>query len=93
MSYTLSKSIKSNATAAEVRSAIVGYYSAFFGSDIVVNKTMYMANGTNTTNATLGTTHVFFVRLRKLINGVSATNALIAKATSSSVTVELADVI
>jgi len=54
---------------------------------------MYMANGTNTTNATLGTTHVFHITLQKLINGVSAINTLIAKATTATVVVDLPDTV
>lgn len=52
-----------------------------------------MANGTSTTNQTLGTTHIFHIALTKLINGVSAINTLIAKSTTAIVAVALPDTV
>lgn len=86
MTYVPSNSINSNSTAAEMRSAVYNYYASLFGSDVTVNRTMYLANGTNTTNATAATKHIFHIKLRRLISGVSAGNALISKSTTSTVT-------
>lgn len=59
------------ASAATVKNGIKFYYSAVFGSDIDVNRTMYLQNGTETTNETLAYDHVYHIRLMKLINGTS----------------------
>lgn len=53
LSYWTSKAIAPGASAATVRDAVLKYYTGMYGSDIAVNLTMYDANGTNTTNATL----------------------------------------
>lgn len=76
-----------------MKSAVKGYYYSFYRSGVVVNKTMYMANSTITTNQTLGTTHIFHITMTKLINGISAINTLIAKATSATVVVALPDTV
>jgi hypothetical protein len=71
MKYVKSESVSANATASEMKNAVKAYYSNKFGSDIIVNKTMYLANGTNTTNQTAATKHVFHIQLKKLITGIS----------------------
>jgi len=90
MKYWKSTDIPANATASQVRNAIKGYYSSrsTFGSDITVNKTMYLANGTSTTNETAATMHVFYINLKKLITGTTTSQVLISKDTSSTVTFE-----
>lgn len=50
---------------------------------------MYMANGTNTTNATLADQYVYHVRLRKLINGTTVSNIQVVKKTTAVITAEL----
>jgi len=43
--------------------------------------TMYMANGTNTTNSTEATTYVYHVWMRKLIRTPSVSNIMAIKKT------------
>ena len=71
LKYLASGPIPANASASEMKNAIASFYSSKFGSDITVNKTMYDVNGISTTNSTAATKHVFHIKLRKLINGVS----------------------
>ena len=66
--------INVGASASSLRNAIRGFYWRYYRSDISVNRTMYMANGTNTTNVTEADIYVYHVRLKKLINGTSASN-------------------
>jgi hypothetical protein len=61
--------ITPDATANDFKNAIKGYYSGLYGSDIVVNKTMYDVNGTETTNDTLAVTNEYYVTMTKLIDG------------------------
>jgi len=63
----------------ELRDKIKGYYSALYGSDIRVNKTMYLANGTNTTNATEAASAVYHIVVKKLITGSSVSNVMLIK--------------
>ena len=46
-----------NTTAADMRSAIKNYYASKVGSDIIVTKTMFDAEGNVTTNSTNSTVH------------------------------------
>jgi hypothetical protein len=71
MKYIKSGTIKTDATASEMRSAMKNYYWKYFRSDITVNLTMYDSNGTNTTNKTAATKHVYYIVMRKLISSVS----------------------
>lgn len=50
---------------------------------------MYMANGTNTTNATLADQYVYHVKLLKLINGTTVSNIQVIKKTTAQIETEL----
>lgn len=77
-----------------MRTAIKGYWSSTFGSDITVNLTMYAANGTNTTNATLSTLNVYHVTLRKLISSKSIASIMrVSTGSSSAVAFDLPDAV
>ena len=71
MKFVPSEEIPADASASQMRNAVKSYYYSKFRSDITVNKTMYDVNGISTTNSTAATKHVFHIKLRKLINGVS----------------------
>jgi hypothetical protein len=88
MKYFKSTSIPANATAEQVRDAVRSFYSDNYGSDITVNKTMYLADGTNTTNQTAAVKHVFYINLRRLITGTTTSQVLVSKNTSATVTFE-----
>jgi len=49
---------------------------------------MYLANGTNTTNATAATSRVYHVVVRRLMSQTSVSNVLVIKATQAGITVE-----
>jgi hypothetical protein len=94
LKYNLSSDIAGSASASSMRNAIKGYFSSTFGADIVVNLTMYDANGTNTTNSTNSTLNVYHVRLRKLITGKSVAGIMrVSTGSSSAVTFDLPEVV
>jgi len=49
---------------------------------------MYLANGTNTTNATAATSSVYHIVLKKLIAGTSVSNIMLIKSTQAGIQVE-----
>lgn len=51
--------------------------------------TMYLANGTNTTNATEATSYVYHITMKKLIDGTSVSNIGSISKTSATIAVEL----
>lgn len=63
-----------NASASSLKNEIKSFYWSYYRSNIDVNLTMYLANGTNTTNVTLADTFVYHVKLKKLINGTTVSN-------------------
>lgn len=65
--------------------AVKDYYWKYFRSHINVNLTLYLANGTNTTNLTEAETIVYHIVMKKLISTPSASNIM---ATNPKVTVE-----
>lgn len=50
---------------------------------------MYMANGTNTTNATLATQHVYHIIMKKLISTASVSNIMAVRKTQAQIAIEL----
>jgi len=60
--------IQVDASASNVRSNIRGYFTSKYGSDVSVNRTMYLANGTETTSTTNAKTYVYHVVLKKLVS-------------------------
>ena len=48
-----------------------GYYSKEWGSDISVNRTMYLGDGTETTSASQAKKFVYHIKVKKLITGKS----------------------
>jgi hypothetical protein len=89
LTYWTSSAIDVAATAAQMKSAVKGYYSGVYSSDINVNLTMYAANGTNVSDAAEAETYVYHIVMRKLISTVSASNIILSKQTQASVTFEL----
>ena len=89
LTYTVSGKISVGATASTLRNQIKFYYRAIYGSEVDVNRTMFMQNGTETTNDTLAYTHTYHIRLMKLINGTSVANIQIIKSTSATIAVDL----
>ena len=59
-----------------------------WGSNIAVNMTMFMANGTNTTNSTEATSYVYHIKMLKFIDGASVTNIMVSKQTKATIVVE-----
>lgn len=49
--------------------------------------TMYLANGTNTTNATEASQYVYHITLKKLISGSSVSKIMISKQTQATIAV------
>lgn len=76
--------ISMNATAAELRDAIKGYYQYAAASDIDVTRTMFGSNGTETDNATLCTKSIYNITLKRLISGTSASSILTTKTGSTA---------
>jgi len=83
-SYWQSEAVKANANAGGFKSAIIGYYSKFFGTDIDVTLQMFDATSTLTTDSTQATTYFYTVSVRKMINGYSINAATITKVDSKS---------
>lgn len=81
LKYTVIADIPVKASVGTLHSKIKGYYSSVVGSGIDINMTMYMANGTNTTNATLEASRVYHIVLKKLITGTSVSNIMVIKQT------------
>jgi hypothetical protein len=86
LTYWTSGKIPAAASADELRNAVKNYYWLMFRSEIDVNMTMYLANGTNTTNVTEAETYVYNIIVRKLIADSSVANII---STSPKATVEL----
>jgi hypothetical protein len=77
-----------------MRSKIKAYWSNTWGSDIVVNLTMYDANGTNTTNVTNATLSVYHVQMKRLITGKSIAGIMrVSTGFSGAVTFDLPETV
>jgi len=85
LKYTLSEEISVTASASSFKQKVKGYYWSKYRSNIHVNMTMYMANGTNTTNSTEATTYVYHVWMRKLIRTPSVSNIMAIKKTQAQI--------
>lgn len=83
-SYWQSAAVLANANAGGFKSAISGYYSTYFGTDIDVTLEMFDATSTLTTDSTLATTYTYTVSVRKMITGFSINAATISKVDSKS---------
>lgn len=82
--------VAADASASTLKNAIKEYYEDNGFGNIAVNMTMYDSNGTITTNATNATSHVYYVTLKKLINGMSVSGISVVKqSTQSKITVDL----
>lgn len=94
LKYNLSDNIAGNASASTMKTAIKAYWWNTYRSDILVNLTMYAANGTNTTNATLSTLNVYHVTVRKLISSKSIASIMrVSTGSSSAVAFDLPDAV
>ena len=91
-----SEAISASTTANELRYAIEKYYkdTDFMRSNIYTNLTWYDVNGTETTNQTEAVQSVYYITVRKLINGPSVSNILVIKTTTlATITVDLPSVV
>lgn len=78
-----------NSTAAAVSSAVSGFYSSSYGSEIDVELTMYNSSGNVTTNATETVKNVYNITMKKLIAAESVSSIMTAPiGTSASISVE-----
>lgn len=50
--------------------------------------TMFMANGTNTTNVTEAASYVYHIKMLKFISGSSVANIMVSKQTQATITVD-----
>ena len=75
-----------NATETELKNAVKDYYKFVANCDIDVTRTMYLANGTETTNATLVAKSIYNITLTRLISGQSVSSIMTTK-TGSTATV------
>jgi hypothetical protein len=80
--------IQVDASASNVRSNIRGYFTSKYGSDVAVNRTMYFANGTETTSSTDAATYVYHVVLSKLVAQPTTANVRVIKNSQSTITVD-----
>lgn len=79
LEYFVSKSIPVGASANTFKNQVADFYKNKWGSEILVNLTMYMANGTNTTNATMADTYVYHIMVKKLISQATVNNIQVIK--------------
>jgi hypothetical protein len=87
---TTSDPITVGCSAGSLRSRIVNHYYTYLGSNIIVDRFMYLANGTETTSKSDATKFVYNVTTWKLINGVSLDTVFVSKtSTTADITVEI----
>lgn len=78
--------ISMNATASELKSAVKDYYQFVVNCDIDVTRTMFNADGNETTNATEVVKSIYNITLTRLISGQSVSSIMTTK-TGSTATV------
>jgi hypothetical protein len=84
--------MSASSTAAQMKSAIENYYknNKFIRSNINVNLTWYDVNGTETKNQTEAVQSVYYIQVRKLIQGSTASAITVVKTTTkATITVDL----
>ena len=92
LSMSNSNPISSTATAKDVEKAVEGYYNgnSYIGSYVNVNLTWYDVDGAETVIEEEAVSRIYFIQLRRLIEGTSVSSIQVIKTTTAAtITVDL----
>ena len=87
---TTSSAITVGCAAWQLRSAIVNHYYTYLGSNIIVDRFIYDADGNETTSTSDAAKYVYNITTKKMINGTSLNTVYVSKTTTAAtITVEM----